>query len=369
MNQDPPDVYDVLRTYIADYEFLCYLVYLYKYGQQELHVYLVFNEIFSEDEKSLYVSRLQECCISSSQLKGSFFDYQDIYKTIKGILTFSSQAQLLADILAIVDNESKQLKDGEGYYYDKYPSYLLISANDYSKDLDRKCMIPQAEGAIVDLNYQRAFYKLFNSYSELGVATYRNDTKNINEKFSHERIIFLDIDGVLNNDGYNDSGEHEYFNVGMIKELSYLIQKTNAKVILSSSWRGCIAGYIGGYNNDPKLKEFLDALYRENVLIYGMTPGDSMNGGSTRPTEIRAWLDTFPRISSFVILDDDTFWDWGFLNHNVITTMTELTPEEINNKKRYSSQTTKDGLTRDLADKAAEILLRTNDWCISSRKD
>lgn len=94
-----------------------------------------------------------------------------------------------------------------------------------------------------------------------------------------------------------------------------------------------------------------------------------MNGGSTRPTEIRAWLDTFPRISSFVILDDDTFWDWGFLNHNVVTTMTELTPEEINNKKRYSSQTTKDGLTRALADKAAEILLRTNDWCISSRKD
>lgn len=52
-----------------------------------------------------------------------------------------------------------------------------------------------------------------------------------------------------------------------------------------------------------------------------------------------------------MILDDDTFWHWGYLKRNVVTTITIKPDPEYSNRVRYH-----DGLTREMAEKAIAIL-------------
>jgi predicted mannosyl-3-phosphoglycerate phosphatase (HAD superfamily) len=49
------------------------------------------------------------------------------------------------------------------------------------------------------------------------------------------KIIFLDIDGVLNN--YNTLGEGLNWESNAVKILKRIIKETGAKVVLSSTWR------------------------------------------------------------------------------------------------------------------------------------
>lgn len=55
-------------------------------------------------------------------------------------------------------------------------------------------------------------------------------------------ILFLDIDGVLNSNFWNDSHQREISEGILIDEekvklLACLVKKTNAKIILHSGWR------------------------------------------------------------------------------------------------------------------------------------
>ena len=358
----PPLVQHFINTYYDNYEFLRYMLYLYKnIDKDDLEVYLITGTEFSEEEKQLIIRCLQKCYIYAQSI--NLGSYHTMSSTVKGVLTFSSRDKLISDINEIRDNAKVYVKKHDYFIPGRKMPYLLISGNDYSDVFERHSMIPEKEGVIVNLNYQRAYYLLFNDNGEL----FSTDEYRTNPKFYGDRIIFLDIDGVLNRDGNDENGNHEYFNEGMVKELSYLVKKTNAKIILSSSWKGYFINYIEGYGiNDKNVTEFMKLLERENIKIYGMTPGGPLRGGISRPLEIRTWLAKYPEIESFVILDDDTFWDWGYLRQNVVTTKTRLSKEEIAELKKTKlfPEETRDGLTRELADKAAEILLRSHDACI-----
>ena len=56
--------------------------------------------------------------------------------------------------------------------------------------------------------------------------------------FKNSKIIFLDIDGVLNviGQGHDEFGQifHKHFE----DNLRWVIDKTGAKIVISSSWRG-----------------------------------------------------------------------------------------------------------------------------------
>ena len=335
----PPLVQHFINTFFDNYDFLRYMLYLYNnIGKDEMEVYLITGTDFSEEEKDLIVKCLQKCCIRTQSIE--YGSHDDISSTIKGLLTFSTKEKLISEINEIRDNATVNVDENNDYHIPgRDMPYLLISGNDYSDVFGRHSMIPEKDGVIVNLNYQRAHYLLFGRNGEI-FSTRSYET---NPKFYGDRIIFLDIDGVLNRDGKDENGNHEYFNEGMVKELSYLVKKTNAKIILSSSWKGYFINYIEGYGiNDKNVTEFMKLLERENIKIYGMTPGGPLRGGISRPLEIRTWLAKYPEIESFVILNDDTFWDWGYLRQNVVTTKTRLSK----------------------ADKAAEILLRSHDACI-----
>ena len=115
------------------------------------------------------------------------------------------------------------------------------------------------------------------------------------------KVIFLDIDGVLNSDEYFDKirdlniqGIQSEIDVEKIKLLKKAVDETGAKVVLSSSWR-----YT---RNAQHLKELL-----ANFEIY--TDSTPFMCGK-RGLEIKQWLLDNPGVEDFVILDDEIFYSY-----------------------------------------------------------
>lgn len=119
------------------------------------------------------------------------------------------------------------------------------------------------------------------------------------------RVIFLDIDGVLNSkeffqnrqptQGLNEIDEEK------VKLLQQIVQATNAKIVLTSTWRI--------YDKADKVYQHLvDVLAKYDLSIFDCTPWINED----RPHEIAAWLsmrnalrDVHEHIFGFVSLDDD----------------------------------------------------------------
>lgn len=110
------------------------------------------------------------------------------------------------------------------------------------------------------------------------------------------KVIFLDIDGVLNSDEYfekvvhsNIQGIERDVDVEKIKLLKKAIDETGAKIVLISSWR-----YT---KNAQSLKELL-----ANYGIYTTSTPFIQN---KRGLEIKQWLSDNQNVEDFVILDDE----------------------------------------------------------------
>lgn len=107
-------------------------------------------------------------------------------------------------------------------------------------------------------------------------------------------VIFLDIDGVLNNIASAADG------VDLIPEkvvlLRHACQQTNASIVISSSWRKL-------YDLDI-IRVLLYRAGIRTVPIIGRTPNSS---SGHRGQEIKKFMDDWPgAITNYVILDDDT---------------------------------------------------------------
>ena len=122
------------------------------------------------------------------------------------------------------------------------------------------------------------------------------------------KIIFLDIDGVLNSDEYLEalppvSTELDDIDESKVQLLKEIVERTGAQIVLSSSWRKMT------HNNDnieignKVYKYLIDTLNKYDLSIISETP--ILN--HCRPKEIIAWIDEnigYDRIM-FVSLDDD----------------------------------------------------------------
>lgn len=149
------------------------------------------------------------------------------------------------------------------------------------------------------------------------------------------KIIFLDIDGVLNHEEWYKSGKPKeiYEATKDIKAYNFdpsswawiqmLIDETGAKIVLSSSWR-C-------YDLQSTIEEYKNTAFKPIIdNLVGVTPGtmsrnrgeeirrffDIVNGNITQnlPTA-NEWLKQHPletlsatgeKIEQYVIFDDDT---------------------------------------------------------------
>lgn len=150
---------------------------------------------------------------------------------------------------------------------------------------------------------------------------------------SKNKFIFLDVDGVLNSSNYydrkckfsiykkllNDYSEKIAFDASefdpiAVERLNDLIKRTDAKIVLSSSWR---------HNS------YIEDIFKAVGIIapiFSTTP----YLGTKRGYEIKAWIDEQPKPYAYVIIDDEldmleeqypcfihTDWKTGLTKDNV----------------------------------------------------
>lgn len=116
-------------------------------------------------------------------------------------------------------------------------------------------------------------------------------------------VIFLDVDGVLNLGCFDQSTS--CFHDNCLNELKLLVLHTDAKVVVSSSWK----------DDESSLNSLKCKLYEYGIRAIDTTERRSYK---TREVEIQEWLDAHPDVSNYVVLDD---WDLSefFPDHMVHT--------------------------------------------------
>lgn len=133
------------------------------------------------------------------------------------------------------------------------------------------------------------------------------------------KIIFLDIDGVLNSTAYRSQLGMRYFSqiidrrkMPLLKEI---VEETGAQIVLSSTWRKF--WNPGEKQTDSAGQYFSDLFQEYGLWIHSKTPVLERAG---RNDEIQAWLDRYPYIDGYVILDDKDFgWSDSLRTHFVQT--------------------------------------------------
>lgn len=149
-------------------------------------------------------------------------------------------------------------------------------------------------------------------------------------------VVFLDVDGVINSGRWLHTPRHRESRCDrMVREidpvgvgyLNQLLDRSGAKVVISSSWRMMA-------NGDHKL--FEEELRHRGFIgeVIGLTPII----GYPRGNEIQAWIDATEFAGQFVILDD-------------MDDMLHLTPWLVRTDPRV-------GIQQPDVDRALEILQR-----------
>jgi len=151
-----------------------------------------------------------------------------------------------------------------------------------------------------------------------------------------EKIIFLDIDGVLNDDDTTTITRIDgsiFVDEEKLLLLKQIVEATDAKIVLSSTWR---------YDREEPLfngdfLELQEALQNIGLSFYSFTP---QGAPKNRGIEIKNWLSNHPEVERFVILDDEWFdyWEEGLRPYMV---------------KTYH----REGLTKENAKQAIDILM------------
>lgn len=110
------------------------------------------------------------------------------------------------------------------------------------------------------------------------------------------KIIFLDIDGVLNH-----SKSKVFIENGCLKELKRICQRTKAKIVMISSWKEVFLK--DSYKDRPERKMFEKIFTKKNSMeLVGVTK--NLGDGDNRVLEVLDYLENHKRVNSFVILDD-----------------------------------------------------------------
>lgn len=113
------------------------------------------------------------------------------------------------------------------------------------------------------------------------------------------KVIFLDIDGVLNVIGQGHDEYGQIFHKHLMDNLKRIIDETGAKIVISSSWR--LSGLLAMQEMWKKRElagEVID-------VTPNLTYGAGLKSSTPRGKEIQTWIDN-NKIESYVILDDDT---------------------------------------------------------------
>ena len=179
------------------------------------------------------------------------------------------------------------------------------------------------------------------------------------------KIIFLDIDGVLNNfQTFREIHFEEQLTgvrrvaidpdkVALLKEI---VDYTDAKIVLISDWRKYGKMKKGKFvTKNENLSQILDILEFYNLFIYDVTPKVR---GCNREVEIRKWLEN-KDIEKYIIIDDEEYDLQGFTSEEIVKTYFIKTDQNGDGIKDLS------GLTKEHVEEAIKKL--NNDKKLTKR--
>lgn len=154
------------------------------------------------------------------------------------------------------------------------------------------------------------------------------------------KVIFLDIDGVLNGWDFSEYVKYNIWNIvpskkvkdfirtkshfvdidkKRIKRLGKICKKTGAKIVLSSSWRNSLLTNGERKCDIDRCKLFWDLADKYNIEVIDKTP--KLRTSYKREDEIRAWLsENEAKVENYIILDDEDADLRSFVGNHLIKT-------------------------------------------------
>ena len=155
-----------------------------------------------------------------------------------------------------------------------------------------------------------------------------------------KRIIFLDIDGVLN------TSYSRQKNVSVdefrLPYLAEIVKRTNAKIVLTSTWRYNLKRTVFGFKAfSNSTKTLLNLLKKHNLKINDTLP-DTPN--DQRALDIANYVKN-NKITNFLILDDEVF---DYNSHNLSSHLLQTTFHDVTEEQS--------GLTEDMVKSACQII-------------
>lgn len=123
------------------------------------------------------------------------------------------------------------------------------------------------------------------------------------------KVIFLDIDGVLNSQNFLQNNKTEPIDRRNVSVLKNVIDKTGAVIVMSSAWR------LWFDDNMMPTKGYSQCLYdilsEFGIKLFAKTPDFSTEEIRAKKTfshvkakEILAWLSENQRIDKYAVIDD-----------------------------------------------------------------
>ena len=141
------------------------------------------------------------------------------------------------------------------------------------------------------------------------------------------KVIFLDIDGVLNTSETFTKRKQIFEQTGIwnleidefrVEYLKQIVDETNAKIVLSSTWKKYFENIKGKVvPSCEKGIMFQNILKKYNIELY-----DILKKGYllTREELIDIWLNENPNVESFIVFDDETTHLKRFVGKELIKT-------------------------------------------------
>lgn len=144
-----------------------------------------------------------------------------------------------------------------------------------------------------------------------------------------QKIIFLDIDGVLNSNLGNENHQREISDGELLDEdkvklLSKIIAVTKACIVLHSGWR-----FWFDKNIQPLRKEsqhLVEIFKRNQIIISDITPDftteeirNTKKFSLVKAKEILAWLGEHPEVEKWIAIDDLCLHDDEIEKHQLKT--------------------------------------------------
>lgn len=141
------------------------------------------------------------------------------------------------------------------------------------------------------------------------------------------KVIFLDIDGVLNSDFWIKNHKKEIregilIDEDKVKLLKQIILKTNAVVVLHSGWRFWFDNNLKSIRKESK--NLLDILEKYDIEIYDITPDFSTEEvkwtkkfSLVKAKEILYWLKEHKGVEKWLVIDDLNLHNEKIRKHHI----------------------------------------------------